>query len=131
MNEKDLIQPDKGQDATAIHLVNEDGFEDWSKTLGAGQRAALKAQKFTGGGYQTAIVPDGDGWFAVGGVANPDELSSWCLAKLAEVLPEGTYRLRDHNTGPAKFGWITAQYRFTKYKDDPKAAGPRVLLTYQ
>ena len=125
----ELIQPDRGQDAVAIHLVNKDGFPEWSKKLSAGQRAALAAQKFEGGGYQVAIVPDGDKWFAVGGVANPADLSSWCLAKLAEVLPEGTYRLAEGDAGPAMFGWLTAQYRFTRYKDDETATGPRVLLT--
>jgi len=127
----ELIQPDRGQDATDIHLVNKDSFEDWAKKLSAGQRAALKAQKFEGGGYQVGIVPDGDGWFAVGGVSDPDELSSWCLAKLAEELPEGTYRLAKHEAGDAMFGWATAQYRFTRYRDDENATGPRVLVTKQ
>jgi leucyl aminopeptidase len=129
MTKADLIQPDRGQDAVTIHLVSENSFAEWSKSLGAGQRAALAAQMFDGGRYQVGIVPDGDGWFAVGGVANPHELSSWCLAKLAEALPAGTYRLKDHATGRALLGWQTAQYRFTRYKDDPRAAGPRVLLT--
>ncbi|RJY09023.1 leucyl aminopeptidase family protein [Aurantiacibacter aquimixticola] len=124
-----LIQPDRGQDAVSIHLVNSDTFEGFAKGLSGPQRATLAAQKFTGGGYQTAIVPDGQGWFAVGGVADPDELSSWCLAKLAEVLPEGTYRLEDRRPGPAKFGWQTAQYRFTRYSQDDDAEGPRILLT--
>ena len=62
------------------------------------------------------------------GVAKPDELSSWCLAKLAEVLPEGTYRWVDGEPGPAMFGWQTAQYRFTRYRDDEGATGPRILL---
>lgn len=128
---KDLIQPDRGQDATPIHLVNKDGFDDYAKTLSAGQRASLAGQKFDGSGYQVGIVPDGDGFFAVGGVANPDELSSWCLAKLAEELPEGTYRLANAEAGPAMFGWLTGQYRFTRYKDDENATGPRVLLTDQ
>jgi len=125
-----LIQPDRGQKATAIHLVNKDGLAEWSKPLSAGQRAALAAQKFTGAGYETAIVPDGDGWFAVGGVADPASLSSWCLAKLAEALPEGTYRLADGlHTGPALFGWITGQYRFDRYRTDPPEDGARILLT--
>ena len=127
----ELIQPDRGQDATAIHLVNSDGFDEWSKSLAAGQRAALKAQKFDGGGYQVGIVPDGDSWFAVGGVANPESLSSWCLAKLAETLPEGTYRLAKVEPGPALFGWLTAQYKFERYKKDDDKPGPRVLLTEQ
>ncbi|MCL4672654.1 MAG: leucyl aminopeptidase family protein [Sphingomonadaceae bacterium] len=125
----DLIQPDRGQEAIAIHLVDKNGFDNWAKALSAGQRAALAAQKFDGGGYQVGIVPNGDGWFAVGGVANPADLSSWCLAKLAEVLPEGTYRLAGGEPGPAMHGWLTAQYRFTRYKDTKDAPGPRVLLT--
>ena len=54
----DLIQPDRGQAATAIHLVNKDGFAEFAKELSAPQRAALAGQKFTGAGYQVGIVPD-------------------------------------------------------------------------
>jgi len=125
----DLIQPDRGQEAIPIQLVNKDSFESWAKTLSGPQRAALSAQKFDGGGYQVGIVPDGEGWFAVGGVADPAELSSWCMAKLAEALPAGTYRRADGEPGPALHGWQTAQYRFTRYREDKEAIGPRVLLT--
>ena len=131
----DLIQPDRGQDAIAIHLVTKAGFEAFAKTLSAGQRASLAAQKFDGSGNQVGIVPGGakdpDGFFAVGGVADPEALSSWCLAALAESLPEGTYRLAGTQPGAAMFGWLTAHYRFTRYKEDDKAAGKRVLLTEQ
>jgi leucyl aminopeptidase len=126
---KPLIQPDRGQEAIAIQLVNKDGFPAFAKSLSAAQRAALAAQKFTGGGYQVGIVPDGDGWFAVGGVKDPAELSSWCMAKLAEALPAGTYRRADGDPGPALHGWQTAQYRFDRYKEDKEPEGPRVLLT--
>ena len=128
---KDLIQPDRGQDAIAIHMVNKEGFEDFAKTLTAGQRAQLKAQKFEGGIYEHAIVAEGDSFFVVSGTSNPETLKTYSLAKLAEVLPEGTYRLANAEMGAARFGWLTAQYRFTRYKDDEKAAGPRVLLTKQ
>lgn len=128
---KALIQPDRGQDAIAIHLVNKDGFAAFAKGLTAGQRASLAAQKFEGGGYQFAIIPDGDSWFVASGVANPESLSSWCLAKLAEELPEGTYRLASAEPGPAMFGWITGQYRFNRYKSEDKSQGPRILLTTQ
>lgn len=132
---KALIQPDRGADAISIHLVNKDGFEAFAKGLTAGQRASLAGQKFEGGGYQVGIVPDGDSWFAVGGVADPESLSSWCLAKLAEDLPAGTYRLvtgaDGSGPGPAMFGWITGQYRFARYRSDDKPVGARVLLTGQ
>ncbi|HMP56764.1 MAG TPA: leucyl aminopeptidase family protein, partial [Novosphingobium sp.] len=81
-----LIQP-----ATPIHLIGKDGLDTFVKGLSAPQRAALAAQKFEGGGYEHAIVPEGDGWFVVAGVANPESLSSWCLGKLGEILPAGTY----------------------------------------
>ena len=123
------IQPDKGQDAIPIHLVDKAGFPEWVKTLNAQQRAALAAQKFSGGGYEYAIIPDGDGWFAVAGVADPAKLSSWCMAKLAEVLPAGTYRRAGGEPGKAMLGWLTGQYRFERYRTEPEAPGPRILLT--
>jgi leucyl aminopeptidase len=126
-----LIQDDRGQDAIPIHLVGKDGFEDWSRRLSAGQRAALAAQRFDGSGFQVGIVPDGDGWFAVGGVADPDSLSSWCMARLAETLPAGTYRLAGGDPGPAVHGWQTAQYRFERYRKEEEPTGPRVLLSAQ
>ena len=124
-----LIQPDKGQNATAIHLVDMAGMEGKLKTLSAGQRAAVAAQKFTGDGFSHAIVPDGDAWFVLAGVADPGELSSWCLARLAELLPCGTYRLADGEPGAGMFGWVTGQYRFDRYRKDAAPEGPRVLLT--
>ncbi len=128
---KDLIQADRGQEAVSIHLVAADNCEEWLKSLSSGQRASLAGQKFEGKAGQVAIVPDGDGWFAVGGVADPDNLKSYCLASLAENLPEGTYRLKGHEPAAAMFGWLTAHYRFTRYRDDEDATGPRVLLTKQ
>ena len=124
-----LIQPDRGQDAIAIHLVNKEGFEEFARKLSRPQRAALAGQKFKGAGYEVGIVPDGDGWFAVGGVKNPAELSSWCMAKLAAALPAGTYRLAGGEPGPALHGWQTAQYRFSRYKEEKEPIGPRILLT--
>ncbi|HEY6815588.1 MAG TPA: leucyl aminopeptidase family protein [Croceibacterium sp.] len=129
MSKHDLIQPDRGQQAIAIHLVNKDGFAEFAKGLSAQQRAALAGQKFVGAGYQVGIVPDGDGWFAVGGVRNPAALSSWCLARLADELPAGTYRLAGDEPGAALHGWQTAQYRFTRYREEKEPQGPRVLLT--
>jgi leucyl aminopeptidase len=125
----DLIQPDRGQDAIALHLVNKDGFEAWAKALSGPQRTALAAQKFDGDGYQVGIVPDGEAWFAVGGVADPAALSSWCMAALAEKLPAGTYRRAEGEPGAALYGWQTAQYRFTRYREDKEPDGPRILLT--
>ncbi|TCD06196.1 leucyl aminopeptidase family protein [Erythrobacteraceae bacterium CFH 75059] len=126
--EETLIRADRGEAATAIHLVSTDSFAAWSRDLSAAQRALLEAQRFTGAGFQTAIVPDQHGWFAVGGVADPASLSSWCLARLAEVLPAGVYRLVTGDAGAAALGWQLAQYRFTRYARAEDAPGPRILL---
>ncbi len=126
-----LIQPDKGQEAISIHLIDKDGFPGWLKGLNLQQRAAVAAQKFEGAGYEHAIVPDGEGWFVVAGVANPENLSSWCMAKLAEVLPAGTYRRAGGEPGPGLFGWVTGQYRFDRYRSEPATERPRILLTKQ
>jgi len=126
----DLIQPDRGQDAVAIHLVNKDSFAGFARALSGAQRASLAGQGFTGGGYQVGIVPDADGWFALGGVADPADLGTWCLARLAEALPGGSYRLAEGLVaGPALHGWQGGQYAFTRYRQPDEAKGARVLLT--
>jgi len=126
-----LIQPDRGQDAIAIHTVTKNGFKDWAKSLTAAQRASLAAQKFTGKSGQKAIVSDGDAWFAACGISDPEALDSWALASLSGSLPAGTYRLAKGEAGLALHGWQTAQYRFIRYKDAKDAEGPRILLTKQ
>jgi leucyl aminopeptidase len=130
MIDKDaLIQPDKGQPATAIHLVTKAGLDHFIKTLSGPQRAALAAQKFAGGAFEQAVVPDGEAWLVAAGVADPESLSTWCLAKLGESLPAGTYRLANAEAGKALLGWVTAQYSFDRYRAEPSDEGPRVLLT--
>ena len=126
-----LLKPDKGQPAHDLHLVNADSYEEWLKQRPERERVLLAAQSFSGKGYELAILPgeDAEGWSAVLGVANPESLSSWCLAKAAEDLPEGSYRVAGREPGPAAFGWLTAQYRFDKYRQDADVGGPRVLLT--
>ncbi len=126
-----LIQPDRGQAAIPIHLIDKRGLEAFVKSLSGPQRAALAAQKFEADGYAHAIIPDGEAWFVVSGVANTESLSSWCMAKLAEVLPAGTYRRVGGEPGPALFGWVTGQYRFDRYRKEPVSAGPRILLSHE
>ncbi|WP_109806748.1 leucyl aminopeptidase family protein [Sphingosinithalassobacter portus] len=127
-----LLQADRGQSARTIHLVDPKGFDAWLSGQPPRARAAAAAQKLKPTGYASAILP-GDGpedWSVVTVVANVDKLSPWCLAKLAETLPEGTYRVEGREPGPSGYGWLTAQYRFDKYKtSDKPATGPRVLLT--
>ncbi|MDQ4087347.1 MAG: leucyl aminopeptidase family protein [Pseudomonadota bacterium] len=125
-----LLQPDRGQPAIDLHLVDRNGFEAWHKAQPERVRQATQAQGFRGDGFQLAILPgERDGWSALLGVANVDELSPWCLAKAAEALPEGSYRLAGRSPGPAVLGWLLGQYRFDRYREKKEPKGPRVLLT--
>ena len=125
-----LLQPDRGQPATAIHLVDKKRYEEWLKGQPERVRQAVNAQGFKGEGYQLAILPgERDEWSAVLGVADVEDLSPWCLAKAAESLPEGTYRLAAGGPGPATLGWLLGQYRFDRYKEKKNDKGARVLLT--
>lgn len=126
-----LLRPDTGQPATAIHLVDPAGFDAWLKAQPPRHRAAIAAQGMKAVGYAYAILPgdDPEHWSVASVVANVDSLSPWCLAKLAEVLPPGTYRVEGREPGVAMLGWILGQYRFDRYARAEDAAGPRVLLS--
>jgi leucyl aminopeptidase len=127
---KSLLKPDKGQSAIALHLVDKKGHDAWLNGQPARARRAAEAQGFKGEGFQLAILPgERDEWSAALGVANVDDLSPWCLAKAAESLPEGTYRVADRGPGPAMLGWLLGQYRFDRYKQDGRGKGQLILLT--
>ena len=128
----DLVQPDKGQDARAIHLVDKKGYDDWLKSRSARERAALAAAAYKPDAYAHAILPgdDAESWSVVTTVADVDALSAWCLARLAQMLPEGRYRVEGRQPGKAIFGWLSAQYRFDAYRTKAtEVRGPRILLT--
>ena len=132
----DFSQPlvaDRSQKTHPIHLVDKELFEDWSKTRPSEDRALMKAHRFDGKtGFAFVILPrQGDEFEVVSAVADAADLSPWCLAKLAESLPEGAYKLARGEPGPATLGWLLAQHRFDAYraKKDEAERGPRVLVT--
>ncbi|HEX8125885.1 MAG TPA: leucyl aminopeptidase family protein [Allosphingosinicella sp.] len=125
-----LLQPDKGQAATPLHLVDRKSFDSWLKGQPARVRHAVSAQGFRGEGSQLAILPGEQAeWSAVLAVADVDALGPWCLARAAEALPEGKYRLEGRSPGAAALGWLLGQYRFERYKKVERKTGPRILLS--
>jgi leucyl aminopeptidase len=126
-----LIQPDNGQDARTIEIVAKASFADWLAAQPAQVRAAAQAQKFEGEARDFAILqePGSEAWRAALCVADAGELDLWALAKAADMLPEGTYRLAGAEAGDAMLGWLLAHYRFDEYRSEAKVKGPRVLLT--
>ena len=125
-----LLVADRGQKARPIHLVDKEGFAAWAQTRPAEDRAIIDAHRFEGkGGF--AILPRGGDFEVVAAAKEAQALSPWCLAGLAEKLPEGTYKLDDAEAGVAGLGWLLAQHRFDRYRAEPDDAerGPRVLVT--
>ena len=127
-----LLVPDRGQSARAIHLVDKNSFDGWVKKRPAEDRALLEAHRFDAkSGFAFVLLPRGGDFEVVSVVKNATELSPWCLAKLAESLPQGTYRLASGDPGKAALGWLLGQHRFDLYrsKNDEAERGPRVLVT--
>jgi leucyl aminopeptidase len=127
-----LLAADRGQKARPIHLVDKAGFEAWVKKRPPEDRHLLEAQRFEGKTpHAYALLPRGSDFEVVAAVKSTASLSPWCLAKLAESLPEGTYKLAEGEAGKAMLGWLLAQHRFDTYrsnKDEPDR-GLRVLVT--
>jgi leucyl aminopeptidase len=125
-----LLQPDKGQAATAIHVVHPDAWTDWLARQSPRARTAVAAHALTGKAGNRAVLPgDGPEDWSMLLVCNEPESSPWRIASLGEQLPEGTYRLASGEPGAAMLGWCLAQHRFDRYRKDEKPVGPRVLLT--
>jgi len=128
-----LLAADRGQKARPIHLVDKDSFEGWARTRPAEDRALMAAHRFDGKtGFTFVLLPRGEEFEVASAVANVKSLSPWCLAKLGDSLPEGTYKLESGEPGQAALGWLLAQHRFDAFKskpDDDAARGPRILLT--
>ena len=125
-----LIQADRGQAARTLHLVDKSGHDDWLKALSPRAKSAAAAQRFTGKPGEVATLP-GDGaeeWSVAVGVESVEALGPWDLAKAADVMAEGIYRL-ETSPGQALLGWMLAQHRFDRYRKTDSPTGPRVLLT--
>jgi len=125
-----LLVADRGQKAGIVHLVDKDTFAAWVKRRPAEDRALLEAHRFDGkNGF--VILPRGGDFEVVSAVKKATELSPWCLARLAEGLPGGTYKLAEGDPGTAALGWLLAQHRFDAYrsKNEEPEGGPRILVS--
>ena len=121
-----LLQPDRGQPAHTITLIDPAGHDEWLAAQPNGVRAAAEMHRF-GAKDGTHLLVSGQGsdpWRVVASVK--DRNSPWTLAKLAAALPPGAYRVA--GDAPAALGWLLAQYRFERYKKSDDAE-PRVLLS--
>ncbi len=124
-----LLQPDKGQPATAILILAKDRFVDWLGTQPERIRALANAAQFVAKPGQMLILPHETGadWSVVAGAG--EHGSVWDIAGIAAKLPSGTYRVQDGTPGAAALGWLLAHYHFARYLPKAEPVPPRVLLT--
>src|SRR5689334_2907333 len=100
-----LLVADRGQKARTIHLVDKGSFDKWLKGRPAEDRALIEAHRFDGKkGFAFVLLPRGGDFEVVSAVKDAKSLSPWCLAKLGESLPEGTYKLANGEPGKAVLG---------------------------
>jgi leucyl aminopeptidase len=128
-----LLQPDRGEPARLIHVVDKDTFTLWARKQPSSRQSMLAAIRFDPtSAFQFALLPGKkEGEFdVVTCVDKVGALAPWCLAKLGESLPAGKYRIDQGEPGLAALGWMLSQHRFTRYKSGPpEERGDRVLLT--
>lgn len=127
-----LFAPDRGQKSRPIHIVDKDSFASWLKKRPAEDRLLLEAQRFDGKKANAfAILPRGSDFEVIAAVKNSAVLSPWCLAALAEKLPDGSYKLAHGEPGKAALGWLLAQHKFDTYrsKKEDIETDARVLVT--
>ena len=127
-----LLVPDRGQKARPIHLVDKESFAGWSRS--ARPRTAPCSRPTGSTTSRRTLSPSFPAAAtsrSVSAVKDAAALSPWCLAALAEKLPEGTYRLAEGEPGKAALGWLLAQHRFDAYrsKKDDAERGPRMLVS--
>lgn len=127
----DLLKADAGQPARPIHIIDSAGFDAWLAGQPGTVRTMVSAARFSGKAGEQLILhgAGADEWQVVAGVKDRGALSPWCLARLAETLVAGSYRLIGLSPGDAALGWLIAQYRFDRYRKADDERGPRVLLT--
>ena len=123
-----LLIADDGAPATALTLLTAASLEPWLRDQSERTRAFVAAQAFKALPQDIALLPGdtpGD-WSALAGV--DADLTPWSLATAATRLPPGRYRTAAA-LGPAGFGWLLAQHRFTRYRKPVGDTGPRILLS--
>lgn len=119
---------DRGQDARAIHLIEESAFESWKQGLSPRHLSAVETARFAAKPGSHVILPgaDADEWQVALGVKGEPDV--WRLAALPQKLPPGCYRVNGTDPDEDALGWALGHYSFDRYKSDARELEQRVLL---
>jgi leucyl aminopeptidase len=119
-----LYFADNTTTAIGLHVIAQDGLEDWMAKQPPAIATWARVNGFTGALGQALAVPGSDGLPSMAmagyGTAATRARSRFALAAAAEKLPKGTYRIvsglpNDQRANEA-LGWLLGNYRFDRYK---------------
>jgi leucyl aminopeptidase len=117
------------RDAVPLNAVTEADFRRWLGGRPRRESAFLKNAGFTASEGDLRLISDGQGAIASAVLGLGKGGDALALARFAESLPSGTYRLADvpGNVGGATgaLAWALGTYRFTRYR---KAREPQAKL---
>jgi len=131
-----MFSTDARPGSIPIHLVHEDGFEEWRSAQDERTRNWLAANAFRGERHKILLVPAANGAPAavvvgMGRRSGRDEFACWSSAGIPDRLPDGDYHLAvplaGHDAAQFAFGWAYGQYRFDRYR----RAAPAKALNLQ
>lgn len=92
----------------------------------------IEVSKFTGETGTHCLVPNADGGLAKVLVGTSDNIDTWTLGNLPQVLPSGRYVLgdpfSDADATKLSLGWQLGQYKFTTYKRNSKNNGAEFIV---
>ncbi|MGR3805929.1 leucyl aminopeptidase family protein [Marinibacterium profundimaris] len=115
-------------DALPLHILAQDGLDDFLKDQSDRVTAWVRASGFAAGIGETLLIPGADGTpeLALGGFGTAAQRARgrFPLAAVAASLPSGAYRLA--SSLPAGdletecLGWLLTGYAFTEYAGTPR-----------
>ena len=120
--------------AVPITALTKDRLSTWLETAPERERNWARSTGFTAETGKPVLVPGENGRLGrvlAGLGAGPDAASTmWALAGLADMLPEGSYRLDPVSEGaePTRLalGWALATYAFARYHAKPASGAALV-----
>ncbi|MGH8143974.1 MAG: leucyl aminopeptidase family protein [Steroidobacteraceae bacterium] len=124
--------------ATELQLVTEAGYAQLLATLPAVSARWAQAHGYAAQRHRLLLLPASDGTIAaaiwgLGALDDPEQLSPWDAAPLAERLPAGTYRLvtalQAHAATQFALGWLLGGYRFAHSRRAPASTAARPTST--
>ena len=110
-------------DALPLHVIDQDGLQDWLTTQTAPVRAWVGASGFAGGIGETLLLPGADsrpvGALAGYGTGAARRRTRFALAAAAASLAAGVYRIASgqpaEKAAEESLGWLLSSYAFTRY----------------